>query len=68
MSTGIHSSMQKCGEGHDLVYKVVKKKGLQFCDGCLRILEDEAFVCEEDEYKLCETCVDEKPADFVGDV
>ena len=47
---------------------VVKRQGLQFCDGCMAIIPDEAFVCLEDDYKLCETCVEEKPADFVGDV
>jgi hypothetical protein len=61
-------SMQKCMSGHTLQYKTISEKKLIFCEGCLRIIkEDEAFLCEKDNYFFCVECAKDKPRDFVGD-
>ena len=67
LSPGIIFLNQKCPDGHDLPFEFVEPGKLQFCNGCLCVMKDEAFKCRSDtcDYILCRDCV-KKPANFIG--
>lgn len=68
MPSGNYHIMQRCSNGHELVFKFADAKGLDFCDGCSCVLRDECFKCADDDYTLCKECVTTKPPNFVGTI
>lgn len=66
MSSGKYWIIQKCFNGHALPFEFVKPNSLEFCDGCMTVMRNQAFKCHEDDYTLCSNCVKTHPPNFVG--